>query len=81
MPRTLTGMAGLDHILDGGLARNRLHLLEGTPVAGKTTMALKFLLTGAERGESGMYVSLAETELREGAAWSQPTCCANSATR
>ncbi|MCZ7658902.1 MAG: AAA family ATPase [Xanthobacteraceae bacterium] len=69
LPRASTGVAGLDAILGGGLARNRMHLLEGTPGTGKTTLALQFLLAGAEAGESGIYVSLAETdcELREGA--------------
>jgi circadian clock protein KaiC len=69
LPRAPTGIAGLDDILGGGLARNRLHLLEGSPGTGKTTIALQFLLTGAAAGEAGIYVSLAETEheLRDGA--------------
>ncbi len=69
LPRAPTGIAGLDDILGGGLARNRLHLLEGTPGAGKTTIALQFLLCGADQGETSIYVSLAETEeeLRDGA--------------
>jgi len=70
LPRASTGIAGLDDVLGGGLARNRLHLLEGSPGTGKTTMALQFLLAGAAEDEVGIYVSLAETEheLREGAA-------------
>jgi circadian clock protein KaiC len=70
LPRASTGVAGLDDILEGGIARNRLHLLEGTPGTGKTTIALQFLMAGAEAGEVGIYVSLAETEeeLRAGAA-------------
>jgi circadian clock protein KaiC len=69
LPRAATGITGLDDILGGGLARNRLHLLEGSPGTGKTTMALQFLLNGAEAGEAGIYISLAETEheLRDGA--------------
>ncbi|MEJ0020591.1 MAG: ATPase domain-containing protein [Acetobacteraceae bacterium] len=69
LPRAATGITGLDDILDGGLARNRLHLLEGSPGTGKTTIALQFLMRGAEQGETGIYVSLAETEreLRDGA--------------
>ena len=69
LPRARTGVAGIDLVLGGGLARNRLHLLEGSPGAGKTTIALQFLNAGAEEGEVGIYVSLAETEqeLREGA--------------
>src|SRR6201996_8273141 len=70
LPRASTGVAGLDDVLGGGLARNRLHLLEGSPGTGETTIALQFLLAGAEIGETGIYVSLAETEdeLRAGAA-------------
>jgi circadian clock protein KaiC len=69
LPRANTGVSGLDFVLGGGLARNRLHLLEGSPGTGKTTIALEFLMAGAESGEAGIYVSLAETEeeLREGA--------------
>lgn len=69
LPRASTGVRGLDYVLGGGIARNRLHLLEGSPGAGKTTIALQFLLAGAEQGEAGIYVSLAETEeeLRDGA--------------
>jgi circadian clock protein KaiC len=69
LPRASTGVAGLDGVLGGGLARNRLHLLEGSPGTGKTTIALQFLLAGAAIGEAGIYISLAETEheLREGA--------------
>ena len=67
--RAATGVAGLDDVLAGGLARNRLHLLEGSPGTGKTTIALQFLMQGAKEGEAGIYVSLAETEeeLRDGA--------------
>ncbi len=69
LPRASTGVAGLDTVIGGGLARNRLHLLEGSPGAGKTTIALQFLMAGGKAGEAGIYVSLAETEheLREGA--------------
>ena len=69
LSRATTGIPGLDAVLEGGMARNRLHLLEGSPGTGKTTIALQFLLAGVERGEVGIYVSLAETEqeLREGA--------------
>jgi circadian clock protein KaiC len=69
LEKAATGVAGLDEILNGGLARNRLHLLEGNPGTGKTTIALQFLMEGAKAGETGIYVSLAETEqeLRDGA--------------
>jgi circadian clock protein KaiC len=69
LPRASTGVWGLDNILGGGWARNRLHLLEGSPGTGKTAIALQFLLAGAAAGEVGIYISLAETEreLRDGA--------------
>lgn len=62
-----TGTPGLDHILSGGLTRNRLYLLEGTPGTGKTTLALSFLLEGVRAGETGLYLTLSETavELRD----------------
>ncbi len=60
--RLSTGISGLDDILHGGLAKGFLYLVEGNPGAGKTTLALQFLLEGARRGESGLYISLAESE-------------------
>lgn len=69
LPRASSGISGLDDVLGGGWACNRLHLLEGSPGTGKTTVALQFLMAGAEAGETGIYISLAETEkeLRAGA--------------
>ncbi|MFP5249233.1 MAG: ATPase domain-containing protein, partial [Acidobacteriota bacterium] len=60
--RLSTGIPGLDDILHGGLAKGFLYLIEGNPGAGKTTLALQFLLEGARQGESGLYISLAESE-------------------
>ncbi|HEU4851733.1 MAG TPA: ATPase domain-containing protein [Telluria sp.] len=58
-----TGIAGLDNILGGGLTKERLYLLEGDPGAGKTTMALQFLIEGARNGETVLYITLAENEV------------------
>ncbi len=60
--RLSTGIGGLDDILHGGLAKGFLYLIEGNPGAGKTTLALQFLIEGAARGEKGLYISLAESE-------------------
>ena len=56
-----TGIHGLDKILAGGLPRNRFYLITGDPGAGKTTVALQYLLAGAAAGEKGMYITLSET--------------------
>ena len=56
-----TGIAGLDDIMNGGLVRNRLYLIEGFPGSGKTTLALQFLLEGLSRGERVLYVTLSES--------------------
>lgn len=65
-----TGISGLDAVLNGGLARGRSFLIEGSPGTGKTTVALQFLIDGAARGERVLYITLSETmeELRVGAA-------------
>src|SRR5665213_3422591 len=69
-PQASSGIAGLDDILAGGLARERMFLLEGSPGTGKTTAAMSFLRAGAKAGESVLYITLAETEeeLRDTAA-------------
>ncbi len=60
--RSKTGIAGLDDILNGGLITNRLYLLEGDPGAGKTTLALQYLMEGARAGENVLYITLSETK-------------------
>ena len=67
LSKAALGIVGLDDILLGGLRRNRMFLFEGTPGAGKTTVALQFLLEGARVGEKGLFITLSETdaELRE----------------
>ena len=64
------GVTGLDNVLFGGVPPDRVYLVEGDPGAGKTTMALQFLLNGRSRGETCLYVTLSETadELRAVAA-------------
>lgn len=56
-----TGIPELDQVLRGGLPRQRIHLIEGRPGTGKTTIGLRFLIDGAEKGEPCLYISLSET--------------------
>ena len=69
LARSSCGIAGLDDILHGGLLPNRLYLVDGNPGAGKTTLALQYLLEGRRLGERCLYVTLSETreELAAGA--------------
>jgi circadian clock protein KaiC len=62
IPRALTGIKGLDDILGGGLPSNHLYLIDGEPGTGKTTLALQFLIEGANKGERGLYVTLSESK-------------------
>ncbi|MFZ6778839.1 ATPase domain-containing protein [Undibacterium sp. Ji83W] len=57
------GIPGLDNVLGGGLTKERLYLLEGDPGSGKTTIALQFLIEGVKRGETVLYITLAENEV------------------
>src|SRR6187455_2134779 len=56
-----SGIPGLDNILRGGLPRDCMLLIAGTPGTGKTTLAIQFLLEGIERDETCLYVTLSET--------------------
>jgi circadian clock protein KaiC len=47
LPKTLTGIRGLDDITRGGLPRGRPTLICGGPGSGKTLLALTFLANGA----------------------------------
>lgn len=56
-----TGIAGLDEVLGGGLPVSRVTLVCGGPGAGKTLLAMQFLVSGArELNEPGLFVSFEE---------------------
>ncbi len=57
-----SGVPGLDMVLRGGFPANRIHLIEGRPGSGKTTIGLQFLLEGLKKGERGLYITLSETK-------------------
>jgi len=62
LTRILTGVPELDAVLRGGLLRQRIHLIEGRPGTGKTTIGLRYLIDGVKRGERCLYLSLSETQ-------------------
>src|SRR3954463_8728070 len=57
-----TGIPGLDQIVGGGLPANCLYVVQGEPGAGKTTLALQFLMEGAKAGEKVLYITFSETK-------------------
>jgi circadian clock protein KaiC len=59
--RVPLGIAGLDEILLGGLPENGVYLIKGGTGTGKTTLGLQFLLEGARRGETCLFVSLSQS--------------------
>jgi circadian clock protein KaiC len=46
-----SGIAGLDALLGGGLARGTSNLFTGPPGTGKSTLALEYCIAAAKRGE------------------------------
>src|SRR4051812_14227869 len=57
-----TGIEGLDEVLNGGFQCHRFYLVQGDPGVGKTTLALQFLLQGANNGEKSLYITLSESK-------------------
>jgi len=63
LPKTPTGISGLDEITLGGLPKGRPTLVCGAAGCGKTLFAMEFLLRGAEQfGEPGVFMAFEETE-------------------
>ena len=63
LPKSPTGIEGLDEITGGGLPKGRPTLVCGGAGCGKTLLAMEFLVHGAtEYNEPGVFVSFEETE-------------------
>jgi circadian clock protein KaiC len=63
LPKTRTGINGLDEITLGGLPQGRPTLVCGSAGCGKTLFAMEFLLRGAQEfGENGAFIAFEETE-------------------
>src|ERR1700683_813672 len=62
LPKALTGIQGLDEITGGGFPRGRPTLICGSAGAGKTLLAMEFLIPGAtEFKEPGVFMAFEET--------------------
>jgi len=62
LPKSPTGIAGLDEVLCGGLPRGRPTLVCGGAGCGKTVFGVEFLVRGAQQfGEPGVCLSFEET--------------------
>lgn len=62
LPKSRTGIKGLDEVTGGGLPTGRPIILSGGPGCGKTMLAMQFLVQGAAQfGEPGVFVAFEET--------------------
>src|SRR2546428_11627894 len=62
--RCITGIDGLDNILNGGIPRGNTGLIKGSVGTGKTSLCLEFLVHGAIAGENSLYVSVTENSAK-----------------
>lgn len=60
LPKTPTGIAGLDEMLRGGIPEGRITLVQGVAGLGKTVLGSHFLFSGARSGEPGLLLSFEE---------------------
>lgn len=58
--RVMSGVPGLDALIEGGFPRHRSILVCGDTGTGKTTFGLQFLAEGASHSEAGMLVTVDE---------------------
>lgn len=58
--RCITGIEGIDHILNGGIPRGNTVLVSGSVGTGKTSICIEFLVHGALEGENALYLSVTE---------------------
>jgi circadian clock protein KaiC len=62
LPKTPTGISGLDEVTGGGLPRGRPTLVCGPAGCGKTLLAMEFLVRGiTEFNEPGVFVAFEES--------------------
>src|SRR4030043_652556 len=63
LPKTPTGLQGLDEVTGGGLPKGRPTLVCGNAGCGKTLFAMEFLVRGTTQfNEPGVFMAFEETE-------------------
>lgn len=60
MERVVSGLAGVDSLIDGGFPSYTVVLLSGAAGTGKTLFALNFAINGASLGEKSCYITFNE---------------------
>ncbi len=55
--RLPSGISGLDELIEGGVPKDSVILVSGTPGSGKTLFCIQVLLAACSRGEKCLYVS------------------------
>ena len=58
--RILTGIPGLDELLEGGYVKGSTILVTGGTGTGKTTFCAQFIREGLKKGEPGVYITMEE---------------------
>ena len=61
MQREPTGISGFDELIQGGLIPRRVYTLCGPPGSGKTTFGVQFLVSGANIGQKGIFITMNES--------------------
>ncbi|MEE9609688.1 MAG: ATPase domain-containing protein, partial [Desulfatiglandales bacterium] len=62
MERVVSGLAGMDPLIEGGFPGNTVILLSGSAGTGKTLFGLNFAIKGASLGEKSYYITFNEGE-------------------
>jgi len=57
-----TGLPNLDKIIEGGFKIGSVNLVAGNAGAGKTTLAMQFIVQGLKNGEAGIFITLEENK-------------------
>lgn len=63
LEKTPTGIEGLDEVMGGGFEKNSVNLVGGGAGAGKSILAMQFLINGIKKfNEPGIFITFEETK-------------------